>query len=617
MTSEPSKKKSKLTAKSESINASKDEINIDNNESNNTEKLIAKTLKKIKKKPSAKYVETKLKKTSPRKKTNTESDDDESSESDDENKEIQKTNNDALIKKHLKTEEQKHVEKQNDIIELENCIIDFGNNMFKYLDANFSFIKIDDTFYIKGKDVAKFLEYVNPGKAIRRFVDNDEKITLEEIANLKSGSNLNLPSKHESKLLSPENLNENEKKTIYISESGLYELIFSSEMKKAKKFKKFVKKILLPTLRKTGTYTFDQPFLNTDTSYASSFFDSNDISNYKKCNVVYIGVVGISENRILGKYGKTGDIKKRLSEHKADFGENFKLIFVGKTNNNGVVENEFRDYIKSKGLEKKMVFNSENKTELFLTRNDFTLETAKETMINFIKKNPTDESRELELVVKDKGQIMAIEFEKTKQSEAKAKQEFAKIKQQEEITKQQEEITKQQEEITKQELAKAKQQEEITKQMAIKEKAKQTDLNLILLLKSNPEIKKIMSNLKVEIEEKNESDEEENENESEEKDVKDKKKKKTKATEKKNKKEKDTVFVSQFLQECTEEGETNVHCATLYNKYKSWFKNKYPKEKIPGNKIFIANLRTVEDVDRVYVNNVQQLGLRGIIIKDD
>lgn len=180
--------------------------------------------------------------------------------------------------------------------------------------------------------------------------------------------------------------------------------------------------------KQSTTENISHSSLNTKINFIPSFFDTNDISNFKSCNVVYIGVVGISDNELLCKYGKTSDIKTRLYNHTAVFGENFTLIFVGKTNNCNVVENEFRDLIKSKNLNKTMVFNNENKTELFLTNNEFTLDKAKETMIKLIQNHPTDELKKLETINKNHDQLLAIEIEKTKQEEEKRKTEEEKRK---------------------------------------------------------------------------------------------------------------------------------------------------------------------------------------------
>ena len=49
----------------------------------------------------------------------------------------------------------------------------------------------------------------------------------------------------------------NEKNTIYISESGLYSLMLHSERESARVFKRWVTKEVLPSIRKTGRYSYD------------------------------------------------------------------------------------------------------------------------------------------------------------------------------------------------------------------------------------------------------------------------------------------------------------------------------------------------------------------------
>ena len=56
--------------------------------------------------------------------------------------------------------------------------IDLSNSLFNYSGKKFSFIKVDDNFYFKGKEIAEFLEYADTTKAILKYVDDDDKITL-------------------------------------------------------------------------------------------------------------------------------------------------------------------------------------------------------------------------------------------------------------------------------------------------------------------------------------------------------------------------------------------------------------------------------------------------------
>lgn len=83
-----------------------------------------------------------------------------------------------------------------------------------------------------GKDVAEILGYKKPENAIAVHVDDEDKTTT-----LIQGTGSNYKSN-----------------AIIINESGLYSLILSSKMPKAKEFKHWVTSEVIPAIRKTGGY---------------------------------------------------------------------------------------------------------------------------------------------------------------------------------------------------------------------------------------------------------------------------------------------------------------------------------------------------------------------------
>ena len=92
-------------------------------------------------------------------------------------------------------------------------------------------VTINGEPHFVGKDVAEILEYQNGSRDINRHVDPEDRIkTMVFDGN-------------------------QDKETILINESGLYSLILSSKMPKAKKFKRWVTSEVLPEIRKTGSYT--------------------------------------------------------------------------------------------------------------------------------------------------------------------------------------------------------------------------------------------------------------------------------------------------------------------------------------------------------------------------
>lgn len=99
-------------------------------------------------------------------------------------------------------------------------------------------VEIDGTPWLVGKDVAVALGYKNPGKAIIAHVDDEDK-RLEMLPQGTDSQNGNL---------SPTS------KTALINESGLYSLVLSSKLPKAKAFKRWVTSEVLPALRKNSVY---------------------------------------------------------------------------------------------------------------------------------------------------------------------------------------------------------------------------------------------------------------------------------------------------------------------------------------------------------------------------
>ena len=94
-------------------------------------------------------------------------------------------------------------------------------------------LEIDGEPYFIGKDVATALGYTNTQKAIRDHVDNEDRLTERIVL---SGQN---------------------REVIFINESGLYSLILSSKLPKAKEFKRWITAEVLPVIRKTGGYVND------------------------------------------------------------------------------------------------------------------------------------------------------------------------------------------------------------------------------------------------------------------------------------------------------------------------------------------------------------------------
>ena len=99
-------------------------------------------------------------------------------------------------------------------------------------------VLINDEPWIVGKDVAKALGYEDTNNALKKHVDNEDKIM---------GCQNTTPSIIDS-------LGRLQHPTL-INESGMYALIFGSKLPSARRFKHWVTSEVLPTIRKTGRYS--------------------------------------------------------------------------------------------------------------------------------------------------------------------------------------------------------------------------------------------------------------------------------------------------------------------------------------------------------------------------
>lgn len=103
-------------------------------------------------------------------------------------------------------------------------------------------VLVDNEPFFVGKDVAEVLDYSNPRKAIKDHVDEADKrdgVTIRDSIG-------------------------REQIPILINESGLYSLILSSKMPRAREFKHWVTSEILPSIRRHGLYAVDEVLANPD-----------------------------------------------------------------------------------------------------------------------------------------------------------------------------------------------------------------------------------------------------------------------------------------------------------------------------------------------------------------
>ena len=115
-----------------------------------------------------------------------------------------------------------------------------------------------------GKDVAEALGYRKPENAIATHVANEDKTSA-----LIQGSDSNYKSK-----------------ATFINESGLYSLILSSKLERARRFKHWVTSEVLPSIRKYGGYMVARPDESDEAIMARALQIAQDIMMKRRLEIV-------------------------------------------------------------------------------------------------------------------------------------------------------------------------------------------------------------------------------------------------------------------------------------------------------------------------------------------
>lgn len=169
-------------------------------------------------------------------------------------------------------------------------------------------VQINGEPWFVGKDVATVLGYGDTDQALRKHVDDEDRITRRFDGEIERGN----PNK------------------IIINESGLYSLVLSSKLPGAKKFKRWVTLEVLPSIRKHGTYmtpeTLEAAILNPDTLIRLAITLKEEREKRKtleeenetmKPKALFADSVAASKNSIL-----VGELAKLLKQNGVNTGQN-------------------------------------------------------------------------------------------------------------------------------------------------------------------------------------------------------------------------------------------------------------------------------------------------------
>lgn len=151
-----------------------------------------------------------------------------------------------------------------------------------------------------GKDVAEILGHSNPQRALRDYIDDDDKGVT--------------------KIVTPGGT----QTMAIINESGLYSLILSSKLPNAKKFKKWVTSEVLPSIRKNGGYIAGQDTMSDDELMAralqvaqNKILERDKQIETMKPKAIFADAVAASHTSIL-----VGELAKILKQNGINIGQN-------------------------------------------------------------------------------------------------------------------------------------------------------------------------------------------------------------------------------------------------------------------------------------------------------
>ena len=195
----------------------------------------------------------------------------------------------------------------------------------------------DGNYWYKGKDLALILEYKNTNAALIKNVNKKYKKSYADLGIISNDPLLKIDSQ-----------------TIFIDDSGLFQLVSRSKKPEAVELWRKITKEILPTLFRTGHY--EMPMTSNDADrLTKSFYDDNMLSHYMGNPCVYLAYVGKHYVKINGieklvdviKYGNTTEISRRDLEEHRKYYSTFNIIGIWKTLAHLAVEKKIEKNFKS------------------------------------------------------------------------------------------------------------------------------------------------------------------------------------------------------------------------------------------------------------------------------
>ncbi|MCO4593089.1 Phage antirepressor protein [Streptococcus infantarius subsp. infantarius] len=186
------------------------------------------------------------------------------------------------------------------------------NEIFNFHGQDVRTLTIDNEPWFVGKDVADILGYSNSKDALNKHVDLDDK----QIIQRSQIATLDIPNRG----------------LTIINESGLYSLILSSKLPRAKEFKRWVTSEVLPTIRKHGMFATDELLDNPDFAIATlqKLKEEREAKKLleatieeQKPKVIFANAVSASHTSIL-----VGEFAKLMRQNGVNMGQNRMFVWL-------------------------------------------------------------------------------------------------------------------------------------------------------------------------------------------------------------------------------------------------------------------------------------------------
>jgi len=160
-----------------------------------------------------------------------------------------------------------------------------------------------------------------------------------------------------------------DQETTFLTEKGLYQVLFTSRKPIAKKFKDWVCEVI-KEIRLTGRYELEQKIedFSKQLTLKDKQIENTLILNFRNKQIVYL--IYVEKNVI--KFGYAKDIEERIKQHRTEFGKDIILHAVFET----IYNREFETMIKQDSVLFSHIISKKykkNQTELIQLNNTFTI----------------------------------------------------------------------------------------------------------------------------------------------------------------------------------------------------------------------------------------------------